>query len=159
MSITDGGFTCDSEALALPEQKNTQVARNYRVQVSNTIDFSNLLENVTVDQTTYTAYSRTYPDGPIYWRVQALDSSGNPLTFSVEVRMLSKVSPAPTARRHRWAAQIVTGVPVFSWESRPYARALRHRDLQEPQPAGRDSVARQPSLQRAPPLSPRSLPT
>ena len=52
-------------------------AQQYRVQVSTTSDFSTLLDNLLVDQTTYTASASTYPEGILYWRVQAVDGSGN----------------------------------------------------------------------------------
>ena len=31
-----------------------------------------------VDQTTYTAQTKTYPEGPLFWRVRAFDASNNP---------------------------------------------------------------------------------
>lgn len=37
---------------------------------------------MTVDQTTYTAFSKTYPEGRLYWRVQPIDGAGNKLTWS-----------------------------------------------------------------------------
>ena len=34
------------------------------------------IDDVVVDQATYTPYDRLYPEGPLYWRVQAIDSTG-----------------------------------------------------------------------------------
>ena len=71
----------------------TQEARQYQVQVSTSADFATILDSATVDQTTYTASAKTYPEGPIYWRVQAIDESKNHLTWS-PARRLVKQSPA-----------------------------------------------------------------
>ncbi len=59
----------------------TQEAKQYTIQVSTTSDFTNIIDTRTVDQTQYTPWTETYPEGPLYWRVQALDGSGNPLTM------------------------------------------------------------------------------
>ena len=48
-----------------------------------------------VDQTTYTAYAMTYPEGPLYWRVQAVDGPDNSLTWS-SPRSFTKRSPQVT---------------------------------------------------------------
>ena len=45
--------------------------RNYRVQTSTDPNFQTLIDDIFVDQTTYTSFDNTYPEGPIYWRVQA----------------------------------------------------------------------------------------
>ena len=52
------------------------------------------IDDKIVDQATYTAYDRTYPEGTLYWRVQAIDGEGNGLTWS-PARTLTKSSPAP----------------------------------------------------------------
>jgi large repetitive protein len=70
-------------------------ARRYRVQVSTDPNFqTGFLDDVQVDQTSFTSYANTYPEGPIYWRVQAIDGSNNPLTWS-EGRRFTKKSPVP----------------------------------------------------------------
>lgn len=70
-------------------------ARYYHVQTSTSSDFSSTLDDVKVDQTTFTSFNTTYPDGPIYWRVQAYDGSGNPLRWS-DIGTFDKRSAAPT---------------------------------------------------------------
>ena len=57
-------------------------AKTYRFQVDDDPNFQSPLETVSVDQTTYTPYGTTYPEGPLYWRVQAIDGSNNTLTWS-----------------------------------------------------------------------------
>ena len=60
----------------------TTEAQYYRVQTSTDPNFQSLIDNVTVDQTTFTSLSNTYPEGPVYWRVQAYDGADNPLAWS-----------------------------------------------------------------------------
>ncbi len=97
----------------------TQEAMQYRIQVSTVADFATILDTATVDQLTYTPFSLTYPEGPLYWRVQALDGSGNTLTFS-NVHSLVKSSPlvAPTYPADGATA---TGVPYFQWAVQLFA--------------------------------------
>jgi hypothetical protein len=73
---------------------SSQTARSYRLQVgtSATINDNNALEDVSVDQTTYTAPSRIYPEGDLWWRVQAIDENGNRLAWS-DTRKVTKASP------------------------------------------------------------------
>ena len=96
-------------------------AKQYRVQVSTSANFQTLIEtsNVLVDQTTYTATTTTYPEGPLYWRVQALDGSGNFLAFSAPVKFF-KSSPKVTLLEPL-NGQEVTGSIAFRWEPLPFA--------------------------------------
>jgi hypothetical protein len=58
-------------------------ARNYHVQISKTKAFDDLVSDVdSVDMTQWTDPSKRLADGVYYWRVQALDQSGNQLTWS-----------------------------------------------------------------------------
>lgn len=58
-------------------------ARNYHLQISKTKAFDKLVADVdSVDMTQWTDPSKTLADGVYYWRVQALDQSGNQLTWS-----------------------------------------------------------------------------
>ncbi len=75
-------------------EKSNQAAMQYRIQVATTSSFANLLDNQVVDQATYTAWDRTYPEGTSYWRVQALDARGNGLQWS-QTWSFTKSSPAP----------------------------------------------------------------
>ncbi len=59
-----------------------QEARSYKIEVSLAADFATIFDTATVDQFTYTPFNKTYPEGPLYWRVQAIDGSGNALTKS-----------------------------------------------------------------------------
>ena len=48
---------------------------------------------MTVDQATYTAFTKTYPEGDLWWRVQAIDGNNNRLSWS-ETRKIVKATPA-----------------------------------------------------------------
>ena len=90
-----------------------QAAAAYHLQVSDTETFTRLLDDVEVDQTTYTAFAKTYPEGVLWWRVQAVDGSGNDLTWSQPQRF-TKASPTPTALGPT-GGQVVAGVQPFRW--------------------------------------------
>ena len=57
-------------------------------------DFAERPGRADVDQTTFTSFGDTYPEGPICWRVQAVDGSGNPLPGATPRSFLKK-SPVP----------------------------------------------------------------
>jgi hypothetical protein len=102
--------------------KVTQEARTYRIQVSRFADFSVILDEAVVDQTTYTphALNRTYPDGPLYWRVQAIDASQNSLTFSYVG------SPGTHHKVTKDQAEVTQhdvadGSITLSWDAQPFA--------------------------------------
>ncbi len=75
-----------------------QTARSYRLQVaqSATITDSNAIDDVIVDQATYTAFTKTYPEGDLWWRVQAVDANNklNARLAWSETRKLVKATPA-----------------------------------------------------------------
>jgi hypothetical protein len=100
-----------------------QSAMQYRVQVSTSDTFSTRLDDVLVDQSTYTAYDRLYPDGTLYWRVQAIDGDSNGLAWST-VRSFVKSSPSaqlsyPLGGTH------VSGTTPFRWQAQPFNASYR----------------------------------
>ena len=97
----------------------TQEAQNYRIQVSTSSDFSNILDQAVVDQTQYTPSSMTYPEGPLYWRVQAIDDSGNYLTMSSTGTVTKASSPITLTSPTDTAT--VSGVPYFTWTPQNWA--------------------------------------
>jgi hypothetical protein len=109
-------FLTTNGTLAVPVG---QEARQYRVVVSTVADFASTIDTQIVDQTCYTAYDRTYPEGPIYWRVQAIDASNNSLTFS-PARLVTKAS-APVVQSYPADAALVPGVPYLRWDPQHYA--------------------------------------
>jgi hypothetical protein len=95
---------------------NDQEAKQYKIEVSLTADFAVIFDTATVDQTTYTAGSKTYPEGPLYWRIWAIDNSTNNLTKSTP-RLVTKTSAAVTLQFPANGAT-VTGVPWLQWTPR-----------------------------------------
>lgn len=104
-----------------------QGAKQYVVQVSTVESFTTLVDQVTVDQAQYAPQDKTYPEGPLFWRVWAVDGSNNALTPS-EVRSLVKASGAPVLlapaaldESKPLDGQRLERVPFFRWEPQPYA--------------------------------------
>lgn len=97
-----------------------QGARRYRVQVSTVADFATVLDQQDVDQTTYTPWDKTYPEGPLYWRVAAIDGSSNVLTWS-STRQVVKATPSLTAL-HPAPGITVSGTPYFQWTAQAHAK-------------------------------------
>jgi hypothetical protein len=89
-----------------PTPVNARVeAYKYRIQVSTVPNFQTLVDQADVDQTTYTATTKLYPDNVLYWRVIALDASGDPLAYTQQyapntpdVRTFTKTTPAPSLK-------------------------------------------------------------
>ncbi len=106
---------------------NDLEATNYKLQISTTADMQTLIHTSSLlDQTTYTVHSVTLPNGPLYWRVQAFDAQGNPLTYSSETadvltpRLVNKTAPMVNMLQPL-ADQTVSGVPLFTWTAQDYA--------------------------------------
>ena len=118
-------------------------AMTYRVQVDDDPNFQSPLETAVVDQTTYTSPGTTYPEGPLYWRVQANDGSNNPLTWSTPGRF-SKRSPAVTLSSPTGDRTTSGSEPAALGAARVRG-ALRGRGLQERR---HHRPERQPGLQR-----------
>ena len=96
-----------------------QEAKSYKIEVSLAADFSTIFDTATVDQTTYTPFGKTYPEGPLYWRVQAIDGSGNTLTKS-PARLVNKTSPK-IATTFPTNGSTQSGVPFFQWTPQAFA--------------------------------------
>lgn len=79
------------------EHPSHQTAMSYRVQVARTAQVTdgNAIDDVVVDQATYTAFRDTYPEGDLWWRVQAIDGKGNRLAWS-QTRHMVKRSATPS---------------------------------------------------------------
>ena len=86
--------------------------------------FQTMIETIEVDQTTFTSYVTTYPEGPVYWRVRAVDGSGNKLDWS-DTGVFDKKSPAARPAAPDDGPQAVRGDLFFSWTSLPFAAQYR----------------------------------
>ncbi|ROR90441.1 Ig-like domain repeat protein [Nocardioides aurantiacus] len=104
----------------LPNVSRTE-ASYYRVQTSTSAQFlsTTLLDNVLVDQTTFTSPSTTYPEGTVYWRVQAVDGSQNNLSWSRTGRF-DKRSPVPEQVSPGDGGTLDES-QVLTWEPLPFA--------------------------------------
>ncbi len=97
----------------------TQSAQRYRIVIDDNANFSSPIESVRVDQSTYTSAARLYPEGTLYWRVQAIDVDNNDLSWSASRTLLkaSKVvvptAPADDATNN--------GTPTFRWDAQAFA--------------------------------------
>lgn len=108
---------------------------SYHIQVATDALFTNLIDEAWVDQASYTPYQanynnyspgstatsvhdRTYPDGPIYWRVQTIDASKRALTYSA-TGSYTKNSDAPTITGPSDGAT-VSSTPSLTWTARSY---------------------------------------
>lgn len=100
---------------------NPQVeAWRYRLQVASDPGFQNVIDDrVDLDQMTYTAYDKAYPEGPLYWRVLPYDGSTNPLAWS-ETRMFDKQTPAATQVSPANGATTTQSAP-FRWQPQAYS--------------------------------------
>jgi hypothetical protein len=97
-------------------------ASRYRIQVSTSDTFATLLDDKRIDQTYFTPFDRTYPDGVLYWRVRPIDGSGNELTWTAP-RSFTLQSPKPTLVQPT-NNLAVPGQPTFIWQ--PMVGASRY---------------------------------
>jgi hypothetical protein len=103
-------------------------AKQYHIQVASDPGFTALVDEATVDQTTYTATNKTYPEGPLYWRVQAIDGSGNQLAWSrlavqgtnLVPYTITKSSPLPSLTSPTNGTTVGATAP-FRWAPLDYA--------------------------------------
>lgn len=96
-------------------------ARTYVVQTSTDPNFQVVIESAEVDQTTFTSPTSTYPEGPVYWRVQAEDGSENPLPWSA-TGSFTKLSPTPVLSTPADGATVPGDTPL-SWQPLDFAAA------------------------------------
>lgn len=80
-----GGTDCSAYATAVSCWAPTLEAGSYRLQVTDAADTyfqRTLVDEADVDAARYVSAEKTYPTGRYQWRVQALDPSGHPLSWS-----------------------------------------------------------------------------
>lgn len=110
-----------AKADPLTGEQSNQAARSYHLQVGTTPAFSTIVDEATMDQTTYTAYNRTYPEGTLYWRIQAVDGKGNGLAWSDPMQFV-KESPTVDLTSPNDAVQ-VSGTQPFRWQPLKFAKS------------------------------------
>jgi len=135
-------------------------AKQYKIEVATDASFTNVIDTATVDQTTYTAYTKAYPEGPLYWHVFPIDGSGRLLTSS-ETWELDKESPAPTLLSPVGNAVIEKTEP-FRWEPQDYAASYKIEIYKDDDPSTANRILSTTSKQVAytvgSPLAPSAKP-
>ncbi|CUR60125.1 exported hypothetical protein [metagenome] len=103
--------------------KSGQAAREYEVQVASNDTFADtaILDTARVDQRKFTSFAATYPEGKVYWRVRAIDSSGNPLPWSI-TRGFDKQSPVPELNL---LSGPQSSTPTLSWKPLNFASSYQ----------------------------------
>jgi hypothetical protein len=100
----------------------------YHIQVATDANFSNLVDNTTVDETSYTAAS-TYPaNQKLYWRVQAeAKSSSQPIGLAWSaVGHFTKTLPVPSFTSPTVFTNPTTGDSIPVWQWNPVAGAVSY---------------------------------
>lgn len=126
----------------------TQEARLYRIEVSDRADFSTFVDSAEVDQLTYTASTKTYPEGPLFWRVAPIDGSNNRLAWS-DNGVFTKESPAPTPDKPLANATVTTGVPTLSVQPKPFESEWEfelYRNVDQPLSLGNRVFSRRATI-------------
>lgn len=96
-----------------------QSGMQYRIQVDDESSFATPLETAVVDQATYTSPSKLYPDGELYWRVQAIDFEGNGLPWSATATLTKRSPEVPLTSPAPGAA--IPGTTPFEWTPQAFA--------------------------------------
>lgn len=96
-----------------------QTAQKYRIEISQSSTFATTVDAKEVDQSTYTPFDGTLPEGALYWRVQAIDAEGNHLNWG-DTREVTKASgtvelSSPFDDVH------VGGDTAFRWQPKDFA--------------------------------------
>jgi hypothetical protein len=94
-------------------------AEYYNVQTAADQNFTQSVTTTKVDQTTFTSFGDTYPEGTTWWRVQAVDRNGNTLAWSAP-RSFLKQSPVPQLLLPN-DGDTVPGDYTLSWAAQAYA--------------------------------------
>jgi large repetitive protein len=115
-AVVDGADPDTGTPLDTPARTE---AREYRIQTSTDPNFVTGVTTTSVDQRTFTSFADTYPEGTTYWRVQAVDGSGNLLAWSTP-RSFVKQSPSPVLSLPA-ADATVPGDSTLSWQPLDFA--------------------------------------
>ena len=121
-SWTDYWATNQEQTWAQTGEIPNQSGKQYRIEVDDDASFGgNLIDSALVDQATYTSTTDLYPEGTLYWRVQAVDSDDNGLAWS-DVQTFTKQSPQVSLTSPISNAQVAGTVP-FRWAPQAFAKS------------------------------------
>ena len=80
-------------------EQRPQAAKQYRIQVNNVESFAGTLIDERAGRPDHLhLLDKLYPEGPLFWRVQAIDSDDNGLAWSDMGRWGKTPSPSPAPR-------------------------------------------------------------
>jgi hypothetical protein len=119
---TDYWSTNQEQPWAQTGEIPNQSGKQYRIEVDDDASFAGtLVDTALVDQTTFTSPEDLYPEGTLYWRVQAVDSDDNGLAWS-EVQTFTKQSPQVSLSSPTGNAEVAGTVP-FRWTPQAFAKS------------------------------------
>jgi hypothetical protein len=127
-SWTDYWDTNQEEPWAQTGEIPNQSAKQYRIEVDDDSSFAGtLIDSELVDQPTYTALKKLYPEGTLYWRVQAVDSDDNGLAWSNtgtvgNYHSFTKQSPQVSLTSPIGNTSVV-GTTPFRWAPQAFAKS------------------------------------
>lgn len=127
-SWTDYWATNQEQPWDQTDEVPNQSAKQYRIEVDDDASFAGtLIDSRLVDQPTYTAFDRLYPEGTLFWRVQAVDSDDNGLAWSgtgtvAEYHSFTKQSPQVQLTAPINNAS-VAGTTPFRWAPQAFAKS------------------------------------
>lgn len=96
-----------------------QTAQKYRIEISQSSTFATTVDTREVDQSTYTPWDGTLPEGTLYWRVQAVDAEGNHLNWG-QTRQVTKASGAVGLSSPVGGVGVGGDTP-FQWQAKDFA--------------------------------------
>ena len=99
--------------------RSHQTAQKYRIEISQSSTFATTVDSREVDQSTYTPWDGTLPEGALYWRVQAIDAEGNHLNWG-QTRQVNKASGA-VALSSPVNNVAAGGFTPFQWQAKDFA--------------------------------------
>jgi hypothetical protein len=105
-----------------------QSAKQYRIEVDDDASFAGtLIDSALIDQATFTSPKDLYPEGTLYWRVQAVDSDDNGLAWSNtgsvgNYHSFTKQSPQVSLTAPISNASVAGTVP-FRWAPQAFAKS------------------------------------
>lgn len=100
-------------------------AAQYQVQVSATCSFATAIDDALVDAPEYVNTSKVFVDGTYFWRVRAIDQSGNPLTWSTPNRDTTTCSDS---RSFTLRKTVAGAAPPSGGATAPAVRTVDARD-------------------------------
>ncbi|WP_156411380.1 Ig-like domain repeat protein [Nocardioides sp. Soil805] len=119
----DPASTATTDTWAQTGESLPQSAMKYRIEVATDSSFSpsTVIDSAEVDQATFTSTAKIYANRTYWWRVQAIDSDGNGLTWSTSEATFVRETP-PVTLLAPVNSVAAAGTTAFRWQAQPYAK-------------------------------------